>query len=203
MPKKEGICKNIECEKFNESVEVEPGEEFVCPKCGKPLREKSGGKNGRQAKGKGGKGKMIGIIAVAAIVLAGICYFVFMPADKSTEIVQEDPIIEEPKDNVGQEAENVSEEDNSVTDGPIEVIEQPKPSVYGTVDLGYASYTGDLKDGKPHGHGTLTYKAEHRIVSSKDFIAQPGDTFDGEFRNGRISGQGYWKHDGNTVLVKP
>ena len=73
----------------------------------------------------------------------------------------------------------------------------------GTIDLGYATYTGDLKNGKPHGYGTLTYKSSRKIVSSKDFVANPGDTFEGEFRDGKISGLGYWKHDGNETVVKP
>ena len=83
----------------------------------------------------------------------------------------------------------------------------PKPTTpqngRGTVDLGYGTYTGDLKNGKPHGYGTITYKKEQKIVPSKDFVAQPGDTFEGEFRDGRISGLGYWNHNGNKTAVKP
>ena len=73
----------------------------------------------------------------------------------------------------------------------------------GTVNLGYGKYTGDLKNGKPHGWGTITYTKSTKIVNSKDFVANPGDTFEGEFRDGKISGQGYWKHDGNQTVVKP
>ncbi len=101
----------------------------------------------------------------------------------------------------------------TVTKKEIEVIPEPENSKEievmkplngkGTVDLGYASYTGDLKNGKPHGYGTLTYKKSQKIVPSKDFVAKPGDTFEGEFRDGRISGLGYWKHDGNQTVVKP
>ena len=73
----------------------------------------------------------------------------------------------------------------------------------GTIDLGYGSYTGELKNGKPHGYGTITYKTSTKIVPSKDFIANPGDTFEGDFRDGKISGLGYWTHDGNQTAVKP
>lgn len=73
----------------------------------------------------------------------------------------------------------------------------------GTVNLSYGTYTGELKNGKPHGYGTITYNTSCKIVSSKDFIANPGDTFEGEFREGKISGLGYWKHGGNTTAVKP
>ena len=74
---------------------------------------------------------------------------------------------------------------------------------HGKVDLGYGIYVGDLKNGKPHGHGTITYKTARKIVDSKDFVAQPGDEFEGDFRNGRISSLGYWKHNGNQTAVKP
>lgn len=73
---------------------------------------------------------------------------------------------------------------------------------YGTVDLGYATYTGDLKNGKPHGHGTITYHRPHAITGSIE--ASAGDKYEGEFRNGRVSGGlGYWTHDGNIQTVNP
>lgn len=74
---------------------------------------------------------------------------------------------------------------------------------YGTVNLGYGVYTGDLKNGKPHGHGTIKYKKAHKIVSSQDYVASPGDEFEGNFRNGVPSGGlGYWKHDGDVTGIK-
>lgn len=80
----------------------------------------------------------------------------------------------------------------------------PKP-VYtkGTVDLGYGVYKGDLKNGKPHGHGILTYREEHKIVPSKEYIAEPGDSYEGEFRDGKIAGGiGYWRHKGETRMIQ-
>lgn len=74
----------------------------------------------------------------------------------------------------------------------------------GRVNLGYGSYYGELKNGVPHGHGTITYTRSTRIVNSKDFQAQRGDKFEGEFRNGKISGgMGYWYHNGDITAVKP
>lgn len=74
----------------------------------------------------------------------------------------------------------------------------------GRVNLGYGSYYGELKNGVPHGHGTITYTRSTRIVNSKDFQAQSGDKFEGEFRNGKISGgMGYWYHNGDITAVKP
>lgn len=74
----------------------------------------------------------------------------------------------------------------------------------GPLNLGYGLYYGDTKGGKPHGYGKIVFKRTHRIISSKDYIANPGDTYEGEFRNGQPSGgMGYWKHDGDITAVKP
>lgn len=73
----------------------------------------------------------------------------------------------------------------------------------GTKNLGYGIYRGDLKNGKPHGHGIITYTKQHRIVSSKDFVANPGDRFEGDFRDGQIESIGYWYHDGQQTGIKP
>lgn len=74
----------------------------------------------------------------------------------------------------------------------------------GRANLGYGTYYGELKNGVPHGHGTITYTRSTRIVNSKDFQAQRGDKFEGEFRNGKISGgMGYWYHNGDITAVRP
>lgn len=73
---------------------------------------------------------------------------------------------------------------------------------WGKVNLGYGIYEGYRKNNKPHGHGTIRYTTPHQIVSWKDFKASPGDTFEGEFRDGKITGMGYWKHDGNVTAIQ-
>lgn len=74
----------------------------------------------------------------------------------------------------------------------------------GGINLGYGVYYGESKNGKPHGYGKIVFKRTHRIISSKDYVANPGDTYEGEFRNGVPSGgMGYWKHDGDITAVKP
>ena len=82
-------------------------------------------------------------------------------------------------------------------------VTTPPRTGYGTVNLGYGVYTGDLKDGKPHGHGTIKYKKSHKIVSSQEYVANPGDEFEGNFRNGMPSGGlGYWKQNGDVTGIK-
>ena len=75
---------------------------------------------------------------------------------------------------------------------------------YGTVNLGYGTYTGDLKNGKPHGHGTIVYSTSHKVVNSADYYAVRGDKFEGDFRDGRISGgMGYFYHNGDVIGIQP
>jgi hypothetical protein len=208
-----GICLNDkDCSKCKakEVQQITARKEFVCEECGKPLRECPPPRSFWDKYGK--------LIIAAAIVVIAVIVTVcvmFIPSGKtepeslgedtikvdSTKVdttkvdtVKVEPVVQEPT------TEPEPEKDP-------EPIVEPKPvtnPTYGTVNLGYGTYTGDLKNGKPHGHGIITYTKSTKIVNSKDFIANPGDTFEGDFRDGRISGGiGYWSHDGNQTAVKP
>lgn len=215
MAKKIGICRNIDCDNYKKTIEVEPGGEFECPLCHQPLQEAEGGRKRKVKDEDGGDKKpwrIIGAIVVVAALAGGGYYFMGnSPKDKDNVPVVDSTAVDVQKEKVP--AEDTVQIDSSELDVPPveEATEEPKKkdptpvliNGRGTVDLGYATYTGDLKNGKPHGYGKLTYKTSRKIVSSKDFVASPGDTFEGEFRDGKISGLGYWKHDGNETAVKP
>lgn len=211
-----GMCLNDQCSKAKskEVQQISSRKDFVCEECGKALRECPPPK-------KGGNTKVL--IAVAAVViLAGGGYGVFSVMSggekTGTDVNKEQSVISEVSsdtakiDSVRPEVSPDTEKIEPVKP-KVEKVVTPEPEKKpvkqkvmngrGTVDLGYGTYTGDLKNGKPHGYGTITYKQAHKIVASKDFVAQPGDKFEGEFRDGRISGLGYWKHDGNETAVKP
>lgn len=200
MAKKVGICVNIDCDNYRKEVEVEPGSEFECPLCHQPLREKTSGKS--SSNGDAGKGKLVALIVAAIVVLGGgYGLYAYLNGEETTAPVVEQPAL--------SAVETPTDTATTVREEPEEEMPAPQPTTpqvlngRGTVDLGYGIYTGDLKNGKPHGYGTVTYRKEQKIVPSKDFIAKPGDTFEGEFRDGRISGLGYWEHDGNKTAVKP
>ena len=186
-----GICLNDNCSKCKskEKQQIAARKEFVCEECGKPLRECPPPKTGPSK-------KLIMAIAagvVAALVAVGIVFIPRGGSDADNTVVN---------DTIEKTAPAVVDTPPVKKDEPKKVDPVPLNG-RGTVNLGYGKYTGDLKNGKPHGWGTITYTKSTKIVNSKDFVANPGDTFEGEFRDGKISGQGYWKHDGNQTVVKP
>lgn len=219
MAKKVGKCINIDCDNYKKVVEVAAGEEFECPLCHQPLEEVSGGGKPGGGGDDDGKKKLIAIIAAAVVLVGGGTglYFGLSGDDKETAPASK---IETPTDSIAKDTTAVDTVATPVKEEPA-VKEEPKveekkaeekkttkpaptqKNGYGTVNLGYGRYTGDLKNGQPHGHGTITYTQSHKIVNSKDFVANPGDTFEGDFREGRISSIGYWTHDGNQTAVKP
>jgi hypothetical protein len=196
--------------KAKEVQQITARKEFVCEECGKPLRECP---PPRSFWDKYGKLIIAAAIVVIAVIVA-VCVM-FIPSGKTEpESLGEDTIKVDSTKVDTTKVDTVKVE--PVVQEPItepkpekkpEPIVEPKPvtnPTYGTVNLGYGTYTGDLKNGKPHGHGIITYTKSTKIVNSKDFIANPGDTFEGDFRDGRISGGiGYWSHDGNQTAVKP
>lgn len=191
-----GMCLNEQCSKCKskEVQEISIRKDFVCEECQKPLRECPPPKKSNNMTLIGG-----GAAAIIVAVVAG--YFFFSSPEK--------PVQSEPK----SEPQGVVDTDSLDTDSaatkivePVQIQSEKTTPVlngHGTVNLGYGIYTGDLKNGKPHGHGTIKYTQKHKIVSSQDYVANPGDKFEGDFRDGRIASMGYWYHDGNQTVVKP
>lgn len=220
MAKMKGLCRNEECELCDQIQEAEKSN-FVCEKCGKPLIPFGGGNTGGGWMKQHGKQLAIGIIALAVIgggIWGGMALSSggdeatapevpeqTLPVDtvKADSVaVESTAAVEEKQTEAEPQPAPQAEEKRHAQQAERPAAEQPKNGK-GTVDLGYGTYTGDLKNGQPHGYGTITYRQRHRIVSSKDFYANPGDRFEGDFRDGRISGIGYWHHDGEQTAIKP
>ena len=73
----------------------------------------------------------------------------------------------------------------------------------GTLNLGYATWKGPVKNGKPDGYGTLTFTSAH-IIDSYDpdkNQAQAGDRVEGEFANGHLNYGKWYKTDGSVVSL--
>ena len=194
-----GICLNDGCSKAKakEVQQIGARKDFICEECGKQLRECPPPTTTWQK-----YGKMI--IAGAVALVAILAFVVWQNLPKANTEGENVTPPTEVVDTITKVTEQV-DSDKSDKCTATEPVAKPVKVLNGrgTVDLGYGTYTGDLKNGKPHGHGVIKYKKATKIVNSKDFIANPGDTFDGDFRDGKISGLGYWKHDGNETAVKP
>ena len=72
----------------------------------------------------------------------------------------------------------------------------------GKINLGFATYEGDRKNGKPEGNGTMTFKTRHVIPGSKgDVVAEPGEYAVGTWRNGEVNLVTLHQKNGNKPIV--
>lgn len=210
-----------------EKIKILASHEFVCPECGERLQKVQAPKTFMEKYA----GLLIGLgLLIAAGVIALVV--VLSGGDNKNKTHKSEPQTEQQAKTATQQKPApahdkfaATEENNKPTPGlqassasstsspaskpsPAVKVEKtttkvPSTANYGRVNLGYGTYVGDLKNGRPHGHGIITYTSSHKIVSSKDFVASPGDTYEGEFRDGRPASIGIWKHDGETTGVKP
>lgn len=207
-----GICLNDGCSKCKskEVQQIAARKELVCAECGKPLRECPPPKSWWDKNGKMVIGLVVLVVIAACVVLA---FLLPGGCNRAQGNGQDTTTVDTAKvDTTKRDTTKVdtTKIDTVKVDTP-KVKKNPGPTpppvkkdpTYGTVSLGYGTYTGDLKNGKPHGRGTIVYRKTHRIVDSKDFYANPGDRYEGDFRDGRISSMGTWYHDGNQTAVKP
>lgn len=194
-----GICLNDQCSKCKskEVQEIGARKDFVCAECGKQLRECPRPKTWWEK-----NGKMVIIVAVIVILGGAAGCFALMGNDKKTG-----------GENEGK-TEPVKLETVAVNE-PVEIEipnEQPKPEApkpnnpilngKGTIELGYAKYEGDIKNGKPHGNGTMTFKKVNVVPGAKGNIeAKVGEYAIGSWRNGEVNLVTLYQKDGNQVKI--
>ncbi len=226
MAKKRGYCNNVdgECSLAEEKTIQEADKtNFVCSECGKPLVEMPGGNTGSGP----ALWKKIALGAGIVVIIGGLIFLFSDNEPKQTEPIApfvdttavevpavdttavEKPIadstaFEEPIVDVEEDYEPVAEQPVKQTK-PKQTTQKPTrvQNGYGTIKLPYGTYTGDIKNGKPHGHGKLVYNTTRKLVPSKDETVSAGDWFEGEFRNGYISGPGSLSQNGNVSIFKP
>lgn len=98
----------------------------------------------------------------------------------------EGPTVEEP-------------EDKGKDEGTTKPVQKP---VSNKIDLGFATYEGDLKNGKPEGNGTMTFKTRHVIPGSKgDVVAEPREYAVGTWRNGEVNLVTLHQNNGNKPII--
>lgn len=215
---KYGICLNEECEKCKtkEIIQVPIRRDFVCPVCGKELRECPPPK-------KKNNGLLLGGLA-ALIVLAGIiAYFTLGSSEgdnkevaiDSLQIEKPEPVVEKnsiKSDTVinKQQSSDVKVDGSKVIKTTVSVSEttittKTTKTAGGkqnsTLNLSYGTYKGEIAGGYPNGMGRLTYTKERQInqYDTKKRVAKVGDYVIGEFVNGFLVQGKHYSSDGSLI----
>ena len=218
-----GICLNTDnCQKAKdkETIVVRTGD-FVCPECGNELHEI------KEVK-KPNNWMLIGGIAAAviAIIVLIICMLPF-GNDVPTKAPKTETHLGVVDSVTTEETETESVTDTVTVTDTITVtvtdtvtVTETKPATPETktkvktrnsttvssipvgaivVEGGY--YEGPIRNGVPHGSGIMTYLKSMKIVPSKDYVAQPGETVTGTFRDGKLLTGTWTQKNGNKVRV--
>lgn len=200
-----GICLNDQCTKCKskEVQEIGARKEFVCAECGKQLRECPRPKTWWE---KNGKIVIVASVVVILGVVAGC--FVWIGDDKKTsENLKDEPVkVDEKKDEVEVNTIKVDTTKVALTEDEKKVkepkVDKPVQNGHGVIDLGYAKYEGDIKNGKPHGNGTMTFKRTVVVPGAKGNIeAKDGEYAIGGWRNGEVNLVTLYQKDGNQVKI--
>lgn len=183
--KRTGKCINFgNCAKADryEMIELDVTEDFVCPECNSDLEEGPSNPPKRNL--------LPIIIVVIVLLLGGGAAAFFLLGDKEED---DAPIFTQVDEEPETEPEPVvvePEPEPEIADEEPEPAQKPTTPVKtsGTVSVTGGSYTGELKDGKPHGMGTIKYNSSTLIDSrdAKQRRAEAGQYITGEFHNGRL-----------------
>lgn len=186
---RKGRCLNIgNCNKANkhEIIEVNVGEDFVCPECGGELVEVKH------------RFPVVPIIAGGIVVVLLLVLLVWKPWSEDLpkpvgteptgaveDSVKTSGMDEESVDTLAMEADSakiITEEGEDIT--PVD----PEFTGTGTLKFEYGVYVGHIVEGKAQGAGTLTYTKRHRIsaTDSQGRMAEPGDYVTGDFEDNAV-----------------
>lgn len=69
----------------------------------------------------------------------------------------------------------------------------------GTISLGYATWRGGIKNGKPDGKGRMTFLSTHKVDRRTSVEAHSGDYFDATYENGSLISGKLYDSDGNLL----
>ena len=197
---KYGICLNDECPecKSRKVQQVPMRKELVCSECGKPLRECP------PPKQTGGNKKLIGIIAAAVVLLGGGGFGLWaaLSSGGGEKEAIETPALSPDTTSVQQDTvgEKAAVEEKATVEKKPAVVD-PGPTIGpGSINLGYGTYVGGLKNGKPDGTGKLTFTSTYSI--NADYTAQPGEYVQGIFENGKPAFVTFYRNDGSVTKIK-
>ena len=218
MAKIKGVCHNYEgCDMASEKVvqEVEKSN-FVCQECGKPLYPV---KQQTQPWWKKHQRELTlgaGVLIIGGGITGGILAFggdkeepVKEPAIVDTTQVDTTKVDTVPQPNpgpIGDPKPTGTEHGGGGVNQPGGGggVNQPSgdPAPSTSKNLGYGKYEGAMKNGQPHGTGTIYYTTRHQVVPSKDIYAERGDYVTGSFRDGMLMSGQLHRKDGNQEFVQ-
>ena len=153
-------------------------------------------------------GPVVGLLIVVVLLLIGVIYLLLPSKPGGGEDGSS-------KDSVGSiimpdtlEIDSVKVDEDSIDSCVTKPDPKPKPKPkpktepeQGRISLSYGNYKGGVKDGYPHGQGTLYY-TESRVISKYDTkgrIANAGDYIVGEFHNGFVVHGKHYDSEGNLI----
>lgn len=217
---RKGICKNVGvCSKANKvQIITDDDADFVCLECGEELQPYVEDKVPEKS-----KSKTPILIGVAVIVLAIIigCVFAFTGGSNEPEVAAVDSTKVDSSavaktDTVTiVRTDTIKQIDTVTIEKTVEKVETPKATkttttttktskasgtAKGSVNLGYAKFTGTVSGGKPNGQGTMRFTSSH-VIDSRDpkgRVADAGDYVIGEWVSGKLV-QGRWYGSDNNV----
>lgn len=204
MAKIKGVCHNYEgCDMASEKVvqEVEKSN-FVCQECGKPLYPV---KQQTQPWWKKHQRELTlgaGVLIIGGGITGGILAF---GGDKE-EPAKEPAKVQTPQVD-STKVDTVAQPpivDPIPVPNPKDKDKEPggSPAPTTSKNLGYGNYEGAMKNGQPHGTGTIYYTTRHQVVPSKDIYAESGDYVTGSFRDGKLMSGQLHRKDGNQEFVQ-
>ena len=131
------------------------------------------------------------LIAIACVVVVAIGGWT-----KAIEIVKAPEATNSKKEEQKQTGKAEEKKQQEAHDKPTHIRPHVSASS-GTVNLGYATWTGGLLNGKPHGKGTMKFHSSH-AVSGCSITPQAGDYIIGFCENGVILNGGLYR-DGQKI----
>ena len=214
MAKIKGVCHNYEgCDMASEKVvqEVEKSN-FVCQECGKPLYPVKPQPQPWWKKHQRELTLGAGVLIIGGGITGGILAFsgdkeepAKEPAKVDTtqvDTTKVDSVVAQPQ------AEEPKAEKPKAEEPKVDVPKAKQPAGGNSAasstskNLGYGKYEGAMKNGQPHGTGTIYYTTRHQVVPSKDIYAESGDYVTGSFRDGMLMSGQLHRKDGNQEFVQ-
>lgn len=128
------------------------------------------------------------LVIIASVILGAGLFYLFSRTDAPTprpttepNATQVDTLVKETDVKKEDIKTPSTKADSTNTDKKnIQIVS----SKTGTYDLGYGIWEGELKAGKPHGEGRITYKQSYSIGDEAHTTVQSGDVVEGQFENG-------------------